>query len=368
MLNPIIVLARLEKSRYSLFLSYKLTFKIYRNIKKISQTWLVTGVAGFIGSNIAEFLLNHNQKVIGLDNFATGSRINVSDIYNSTPQNLHQNFDFIEGDILDQDLINRLVEKSDHILHLAALGSVPRSIANPIRTNKVNIEGSLNIFWAAKQYKKKVVYASSSTVYGDTNIIPQQELNLGNQLSPYAVSKLAMEKYAQVWNLRYEIDLIGLRLFNVFGRRQNPRGKYICVIPKWICEIHRNIPIEIYGDGETMRDFSYIDNVIQAFVLAATSSNQDSWNQVYNIAVGKKTNLKQLFSLLKKELLPYYDIQTLEPIFTSTRAGDMRTTHADITNAKIKLGYNPEFTLEDALKPTVEWYVDTLKTNPGFFD
>ncbi len=251
---------------------------------------------------------------------------------------------------------------------MAALGSVPRSIANPIRTNKVNIEGSLNIFWAAKQYKKKVVYASSSTVYGDTNIIPQQELNLGNQLSPYAVSKLAMEKYAQVWNLRYEIDLIGLRLFNVFGRRQNPRGKYICVIPKWICEIHRNIPIEIYGDGETMRDFSYIDNVIQAFVLAATSSNQDSWNQVYNIAVGKKTNLKQLFSLLKKELLPYYDIQTLEPIFTSTRAGDMRTTHADITNAKIKLGYNPEFTLEDALKPTVEWYVDTLKTNPGFFD
>jgi UDP-N-acetylglucosamine 4-epimerase len=336
-------------------------------LKNYPQTWLVTGAAGFIGSNIAEFLLMHNQKVIGLDNFATGSKNNIADIYNSIPQTNHKNFEFIEGDILDSELVDQLVSKSDHILHLAALGSVPRSIDNPLRSNKVNVEGSLNIFWAAKQHNKKVVYTSSSTVYGDTNIIPQQESHIGNQLSPYAVSKLAMEKYAQVFNLRYGINLIGLRLFNVFGKRQNPRGEYICVIPKWICEIHKNLPIEIYGDGETMRDFSYIENVIQALILSALCDKAEAWNQVYNIAVGKKTNLKRLFVLLKDELKKYYNISSLEPKFIHQRAGDMRTTHADISNAQEMLGYQPLYTLEEALKPTVEWYVNNLATNPNYF-
>ncbi len=336
-------------------------------LKDKSQTWLITGVAGFIGSNIAEFLLSNNQKVIGLDNFATGSQNNINDIYNSITESAKSNFEFVEGDILNSKLVDELVKKSDHVLHLAALGSVPRSIDNPIRSNLTNVEGSLNIFWAAKQHDKKVVYASSSTVYGDTDIIPQKESQIGNQLSPYAVSKLAMEKYAQVWNLRYGTDLIGLRLFNVFGKRQNPKGEYICVIPKWICEIHKKIPIEIYGDGQTIRDFSYIENVIQAFILSALCKKPEAWNQVYNIAVGKKTNMVKLFELLKEELKTYYDIDKLEPKFIHQRAGDMRITNANIENARNMLGYEPQHTLEEALKPTVKWYVKKLNDDPEYF-
>ncbi len=332
-----------------------------------SQTWFVTGAAGFIGSNITEFLLSNNQKVVGLDNFSTGSKNNITDIYDLITENAKNNFTFIEGDILDTKLVDDLVKKSDHVLHLAALGSVPRSIANPIRSNLTNIEGSLNIFWAAKQHNKKVVYASSSTVYGDTNTIPQEESKIGNQLSPYAVSKLATEKYARVWHLCYGTNLIGLRLFNVFGKRQNPIGEYICVIPKWICEVHKNLPIEIYGDGETTRDFSYIENVIQAFILSALCNKPESWNHVYNIALGKKTNLKTLFALLKEELKIYYNISKLEPRYMSHRTGDMSSTHADISSAQKMLGYDPQYTLENTLKPTVEWYVQKLATEPSYF-
>lgn len=314
------------------------------------HTWLVTGVAGFIGSNLLEALLKLNQKVVGLDNFATGYPHNLEAVQDSVTETQWYAFRFIEGDILDQGMCESAVADAEYVLHQAALGSVPRSINDPITTNKANIDGFLNMITAAKDRGvKRFVYAASSSTYGDSPEIPKFEDRIGNPLSPYAVTKLVNELYADVYQRVYQFDSIGLRYFNVFGERQDPNGAYAAVIPRWIAAIKEGKAIEVYGDGETSRDFSYIENVIQCNLLAAMTENKDAVNQVYNVACNESTTLNQLFKLICTVLMKQGFNDIPKPLYEPFRTGDVRHSLASIEKARKLLGYAPTKGLNEGL-------------------
>ncbi|MEA2111204.1 MAG: SDR family oxidoreductase [Campylobacterota bacterium] len=336
---------------------------LLESFKTQQRQWLVTGCAGFIGSNLAEFLLRHNQKVIGLDNFSTGHQKNIDAIRNSIDTEFHKNFTFVEGDICDYSTCKKICHNVDIILHQAALGSVPRSLKDPITSNLSNVTGFLNLLTAAKDADvTRFVYASSSSVYGDSPELPKVESRTGNLLSPYAVTKRVNELYADVFSRSYGINTIGLRYFNVFGKRQDPLGAYAAVIPKWIQALLHGQDVTIYGDGETSRDFCYIDNVIQANLLAATTQNKDAISEVFNIAVSAQTTLNELYDLIVKQLkkeLP--DFNAKEALYEDFRAGDIRHSNANINKAKELLGYLPSHTIDEGMQQSIKWYIKNVK-------
>jgi len=323
------------------------------------RTWLITGVAGFIGSNLLERLLKENQIVIGLDNFATGFPRNLDEVEALVSEEQWTRFRFIEGDIRDLSVCHDACFGVDYVLHQAALGSVPRSIEDPINTNCTNIDGFLNMLVAARDAKvNRFVYAASSSTYGDHPDLPKVEGKIGKPLSPYAVTKVVNELYADVFAKTYGIECIGLRYFNVFGRRQDPNGAYAAVVPKWMAALINGEPVLINGDGETSRDFCYIDNAVQANLLAATANYPDAGNQVFNVAVGDRTTLNELFREILSHLLPFYPHLTgVEPTYRDFRPGDVRHSLADISKAQQLLGYAPTHRLREGLSEAVEWYI-----------
>jgi|TARA_B110000438_G_scaffold301128_1_gene355212 UDP-N-acetylglucosamine 4-epimerase len=333
----------------------QITSELQANKKK----WVITGVAGFIGSNLLEALLKLDQDVIGLDNFSTGSKNNLQNIEDSVSDEQWLRFKFVEGDILDANICEQISKKADYILHQAALGSVPRSIEDPVNTNNSNISGFLNMLVAARDAGvSRFVYAASSSTYGDHPALPKLEENIGKPLSPYAVTKLANELYAEVFANTYNLHSVGLRYFNIFGRRQAVNSSYAAVIPKWVGQILNNAAIQINGDGETSRDFTYIDNVIQANILAATVDKNKAISQIYNIAAGERTSLIELHHLISTNLqLLDPSIKVLDPEFLPFRAGDVRHSLADITKAHHHLGYEPTHNVSEGIKETVSWYI-----------
>ncbi|MGI9527952.1 MAG: SDR family oxidoreductase [Weeksellaceae bacterium] len=317
---------------------------------------LVTGAAGFIGSNLIEKLLELEYQVVGLDNFATGHRKNIK------PYLSNSNFSFIEGDIRNLETCQKACNNIDYILHEAALGSVPRSINDPITSNDVNVGGFLNMLIAARDNGvKRFVYAASSSTYGDSKALPKVEDNIGKPLSPYAVTKLVNEIYADVFHKTYGLDTIGLRYFNVFGRRQDPNGAYAAVIPKFVIQLMNHESPTINGDGTFSRDFTYIDNVVQMNLLAIQTDNQEALNQVYNTAVGDRTTIKDMAMLLK-EYLSKFDpaIRDIEILHGPTRKGDVPHSLASIEKAKQNLGYQPTHEFQQGLKEAVSWYWENL--------
>lgn len=322
------------------------------------KTWLITGVAGFIGSNLLETLLRLNQRVVGLDNFSTGHQRNLDEV--KTLVNLEQweNFKFIEGDIRKLDDCNQASQGVDYILHQAALGSVPRSIEDPITTNASNIDGFLNMLVAARDANvSRFVYAASSSTYGDHPDLPKVEANIGKPLSPYAVTKLVNELYADVFARCYGFNTIGLRYFNVFGQRQDPNGAYAAVIPKWTAALLHGDDVFINGDGETSRDFCFIDNTVQVNLLAATTQNPAAVNQVYNVAVGERTSLKELYQLITASLSAQCPLHASNLIHRDFRAGDVRHSLASISKAQTLLGYAPTVKIKDGITAAMPWYV-----------
>ncbi|WP_374329181.1 SDR family oxidoreductase [Soonwooa sp.] len=318
---------------------------------------LVTGGAGFIGSNLCEVLLQNNVSVTCLDNFSTGRRENLEAIKN------HPNFTLIEGDIRDLQTCKKACENKDFVLHQAALGSVPRSINDPITSNDVNVGGFLNMLVAARDAGvKRMVYAASSSTYGDSEALPKVEDRIGKPLSPYAITKYVNELYADVFKKTYDFDTIGLRYFNVFGRKQNPGGAYAAVIPKFVMQFMNHESPTINGGGEYSRDFTYIDNVIQMNLLAITSDNKDAYNQIYNTAFGERTTLNDLVKYLK-EYLSEFDskIADVDIIYGDYRKGDVPHSLASIDKAKNLLNYQPQFSMKDGLKEAVKWYWENLK-------
>jgi len=328
------------------------------------STWLVTGVAGFIGSNLLETLLKLNQRVVGLDNFATGHQRNLDEVQTLVTPVQWANFSFINGDICNLADCQKAVTGVDYVLHQAALGSVPRSVADPITTNATNISGFLNMLVAARDAKvKRFVYAASSSTYGDHPALPKVEDTIGKPLSPYAVTKYVNELYADVFGKTYGLQSIGLRYFNVFGPRQDPNGAYAAVIPKWISSMIQNEPIYINGDGETSRDFCFVNNAVQANLLAATVKSPEAVTQVYNVAVGDRTTLNELYSQLKANLLPLYPhLLDAKPAFRDFRAGDVRHSLADISKATHLLRYAPSQRIGQGLTLAMPWYVAQSNT------
>lgn len=323
------------------------------------KRWLVSGCAGFIGSNLVETLLKLNQQVVGIDNFSTGYRHNLDEIRENVSKEQWENFTFFENDIADYDACMKVTRDVQIVLHQAALGSVPRSIDNPIHTNLSNVTGFLNLLTAAKENGiKRFVYASSSSVYGDSPELPKVEQNTGNLLSPYAVTKYTNELYAGVFHKCYGMEPIGLRYFNVFGKRQDPNGAYAAVIPKWITSLLSNEPVYINGDGETSRDFTYIDNVVQANILAGTTDNAKAFGQVFNTAVGGRLTLNELYDAIGNQLienLPGFILQS--PIFRDFRQGDIRHSNADISKLQNMLHYTATHDLHAGLKESIVWYI-----------
>lgn len=328
------------------------------------KTWLVTGAAGFIGSHLIENLLLLGQKVVGLDNFSTGYRHNYDDVRERSGPKRWEKFVAISGDISDPEIARESCENVDYVLHQAALGSVPRSLADPIATNQSNVNGFVTMLWAAKEAKvKRFVYASSSSVYGDEPELPKVETRIGNCLSPYAVSKRVNELYADVFGRCYGLSCVGLRYFNVFGPRQDPEGAYAAVIPKWIAAMIQDQPIYINGDGQTSRDFCYVANVVQANILAAVGDISGGENMLLNIAVGERTTLNELFEVIKASLtLRLPCLADLKPIYRAFRAGDVAHSHADIDLARKILGYVPSHRIEEGLNDALAWYVDHLQS------
>jgi UDP-N-acetylglucosamine 4-epimerase len=321
------------------------------------KTWLITGVAGFIGSNLLEHLLKLNQTVIGLDNFATGHQHNLDEVKGLVSNEQWQGFTFLEGDIRNyHDCEKSLTYSVDYVLHQAALGSVPRSIADPLTTNATNITGYLNMLQAAKVANvKSFTYAASSSTYGDHPALPKVEENIGNPLSPYAVTKYVNELYASVYARTYGFKTIGLRYFNVFGKRQDPDGAYAAVIPKWTAAMVKNDKIFINGDGETSRDFCFIENVVQMNILAATAKDEAK-DEVYNVAVGDRTTLNELFLAIKNALIKNDISIDNGPIYREFRSGDVRHSQADISKAKNKLEYSPQFNICQGIDKAMPWY------------
>jgi UDP-N-acetylglucosamine 4-epimerase len=330
---------------------------VISSLRSIPSTWLITGVAGFIGSNLLEGLLGLNQRVIGLDNFSTGRRSNLDAVKKSVTSQQWNQFQFHEGDICDLDMCRQvLVPGVDYVLHQAALGSVPRSINDPIASNLNNVTGFLNMLVASRDAQVKTfVYAASSSTYGDHPGLPKVEDQIGNPLSPYAVTKYVNELYADVFARAYGFKSIGLRYFNVFGPRQDPNGPYAAVIPKWIEQIREGKPVLIHGDGQTSRDFCYVENAIQANVLAALAT-PEAKGHVYNVAVGHQTSLNELFYALK-ELMGKPQAECLHGDF---RKGDVRHSLANIDKARTLLGYSPEVECRDGLRRTVEYFLANL--------
>lgn len=335
--------------------------EIKSELIKNPKKWLITGVAGFIGSNLLEELLNLNQYVVGIDNFSTGFQHNLDEVKISvTPQQWNK-FIFIKGDISNFETCEIGVKGVDYVLHQAALGSVPRSIENPLATNNSNITGFLNMLLASKNENvTSFTYAASSSTYGDHPALPKVEENIGMPLSPYAVTKYVNELYAGVFSKVYDFNSIGLRYFNVFGKRQNPNGAYAAVIPKWINHVLNSQEIIINGDGETSRDFCYIDNVIQMNLLAATALNEAKDN-IYNVAVGDRTSLNQLHQYITSYLSEKKNIKYQPAKYTNFRKGDVRHSQADISKARNKLGYNPLYNINNGLDLTIEWYLKSDK-------
>lgn len=363
--------------------------------------WLITGVSGFIGSNLLETLLKLNQRVVGMDNFATGHQRNLDEVQSLVSVEQWANFNFIKGDIRNLEDCRRAMTFSpspdgrgagvrgggetqssvEYVLHQAALGSVPRSVENPIDTNDTNISGFLNMLVAARDAKvKRFVYAASSSTYGDHPDLPKVEDKIGKPLSPYAVTKYVNELYADVFARTYGFNTIGLRYFNVFGPRQDPNGAYAAVIPKWIASMIKGEPVYINGDGETSRDFCFIENVRQINLLAATirtisprpQAGEGKWeredgeptNQVYNVAVGDRTTLNQLYEQLHLNLLPIYPhLQGAKPVYRDFRTSDVRHSLADISKAATLLGYQPTHRIGEGLRIAVEWYIQSNSTN-----
>lgn len=324
------------------------------------KTWLITGVAGFIGSNLLETLLLLNQKVVGLDNFATGFQHNLDEVQALVSAEQWQSFQFIEGDIRNLDDCNTACAGVDYVLHQAALGSVPRSIADPIATNHTNISGYLNMLVAARDAKvASFTYAASSSTYGDHPALPKVEDNIGNPLSPYAVTKYVNELYADVFARTYGFNTIGLRYFNIFGKRQTPDGAYAAVIPKWTAAMIAGDEVFINGDGDTSRDFNFIENAVQANILAATATD-DAKNQVYNVAVGGRTTLNTLFDALKDNLSSNGVSYNKAPVYRDFRAGDVRHSQADITKIQTLLGYDPQFNIIQGIAKAMPWYVGVV--------
>ena len=334
--------------------------KLQIELPKDPKTWLITGVAGFIGSNLLETLLKLDQTVVGLDNFTTGYQKNLDEVNGIVTLDQWKRFHFIEGDIRDLNDCKKACAGVDYVLHQAALGSVPRSLEDPIATNETNTSGFLNMLVAARDAKvKSFTYAASSSTYGDHPDLPKVEDNIGKPLSPYAVTKYVNEVYADVFARCYGFNSIGLRYFNVFGSRQDPNGAYAAVIPKWIDSMIKGEDVYINGDGETSRDFCFIENTIQANLLAATTSiKSNSQNQIYNIAYGKKTTLNKLYDLIVSILIKNKTIQNRkEPQYLNFRSGDIRHSLACIKKAKISLSYKPKFNIHEGLILSIPWYV-----------
>jgi UDP-N-acetylglucosamine 4-epimerase len=335
-------------------------------LKGSQSVWLVTGVAGFIGSNLLEKLLILNQKVVGLDNFDTGHQYNIDqaieDANEATGKILSHNFRFINGDIRKLEDCRQACSGVDFVLHQAALGSVPRSIQNPIYTNKANIDGFLNMLVAAKDEKvKRFVYAASSSTYGDHPDLPKVEGKIGNPLSPYAVTKVVNELYANVFARTYGFNTIGLRYFNVFGKRQDPNGAYAAVIPKWVSAILNKEDVFINGDGETSRDFCYVDNTVQMNLLAATTDNDKATNQVYNVALNGRTSLNKLYQMLEEKLIQRTQgLERKAPIYVDFRVGDVKHSQADIGKAQTLLKYQPKYMISEGMDETMDWYVKSI--------
>lgn len=330
---------------------------LLKRLTREPKTWLVTGVAGFIGSNLLEHLLKLNQTVIGLDNFATGHQYNLDEVQGLVTPEQWAGFTFIEGDIRNLEDCQKACMGVDYVLHQAALGSVPRSIADPITTNAANITGFLNMLVAARDAQvKSFTYAASSSTYGDHPALPKVEENIGKPLSPYAVTKYVNELYADVFAKTYGFNCIGLRYFNVFGKRQDPNGAYAAVIPKWTAAMIQGDELFINGDGETSRDFCFIENTVQMNLLAATAPDEAK-NEVYNVAVGDRTTLNDLFHALQSALAENGKPYTRKPVYRDFRAGDVRHSQADISKAASKLGYAPEYRIMDGIAKAMPWYI-----------
>jgi UDP-N-acetylglucosamine 4-epimerase len=327
------------------------------------RRWLVTGVAGFIGSNLAEWLLCLDQEVVGLDNFATGKRENLDQVRDLVRPGCWSRFRLVEGDVAQPDVCRDAVAGVDAVLHQAALGSVPRSIEEPLGSNAANVTGHLALLEAARRAGiRRFVYASSSSVYGDSPTLPKVEDDLGRPLSPYAVTKLADELYATVYGHLHGMETVGLRYFNVFGPRQDPEGAYAAVIPKWIASMIRGDEVRINGSGAISRDFCHVANVVQANLLAATVGNPDALNQAYNVAVGARTTLDELFALLRDGLAAKHPRLTgSKPVYGPPRAGDVEHSLADISKARRLLGYEPTHSIARGLDESLDWYQRNLR-------
>lgn len=334
-----------------------------KKIGKNQSVWLVTGVAGFIGSNILEALLSLDQKVVGVDNFFNGLKQNLEEVRLSVGEERWRNFKFIEGDIADLSICNEACQSVDYVLHQAAVGSVPRSFKEPLLSHRSNDLGFVNMLVAARDAKvKRFVFAASSSTYGDNKALPKIEDRIGKLLSPYAVTKYVGELYADVFARCYGLEYVGLRYFNVFGKRQRPDSEYSAVIPKWISGMIKGEPVIINGDGETSRDFCYVENNIQANLLAAITVNPDAVNQVYNIAVGESTTLNELFKILKDELsIAVGAPQASKVVYKDFRQGDIGHSLADISKARRLLGYEPKYKIREGVHLAIDWYIEKLK-------
>ncbi len=329
-------------------------------LTKRSHRWLVTGAAGFIGSNLVEQLLETGQEVVALDNFSTGHRRNIDEAL-GPETDARSRFTLIEGDIRDRATCDLAVKDVDFVLHQAALGSVPRSIADPLTSHDVNVTGMLNMLDAArKNGVRRFIYAASSSTYGDSAQLPKQEDKIGAPLSPYAATKLADEIYAGVYSKCYDFKATGLRYFNVFGPRQDPDGAYAAVIPKWTAAMIQQDEVTINGDGETSRDFCYVANAVQANIRAVFAP-EDAQGEVYNVAVGERTTLVELFNLIRKSLTDYQIHYSREPRFTDFRAGDVRHSLADISKARRELGFAPTHKIAQGIPAALPWYLDFFR-------
>jgi UDP-N-acetylglucosamine 4-epimerase len=336
-------------------------------LRRQPRRWLVTGAAGFIGSHLMEWLLRLDQVVVGLDNFATGFRRNLEAVLRQVEPSQAARFDLVEGDIRDPATCARACRDVDLVLHQAALGSVPRSVKDPLTSHEVNVTGFLQVLGAARAAGvRRVVYASSSSVYGDHPGLPKVEDVVGRPLSPYAATKCADELYANAYGLCYGLELLGLRYFNVFGPRQDPNGAYAAVVPLWFAGLLRGAEVAINGDGETSRDFCYIENVVQANLLAATTERPDAVGQVYNVAVGDRTTLNELFQLIRERAARFEPAAAgREPVYRDFRAGDVRHSLADIGKARARLGYLPTHTLAAGLDCAASWYAENAREGGG---
>jgi UDP-N-acetylglucosamine 4-epimerase len=335
---------------------------VLNKLRMEPKSWLITGVAGFIGSNLLEYLLRLDQRIVGLDNFSTGKRSNLNEVRNAVTESQWKRFNFVEGDIRNLATCHKVCTGVNYILHEAALGSVPRSIEDPISTNENNVTGFLNMLVAARDAEvTRFVYAASSSTYGDHPGLPKHEDIIGKPLSPYAVTKYVNELYADVFTRTYGVETIGLRYFNVFGPRQDPEGAYAAVIPCWTRALIKGQTVHINGSGETSRDFCFVENVAQMNILAATTTEPASVNQVYNSAVNARTSLNELFKSLHVRLVPHYPhLQDCKPVYRDFRPGDVLHSQADISKAAGLLGYEPTHSFDAGLDAALSWYMANL--------